>query len=106
MAKQTQNMKAEVPCIIHSSILKDHRAEYFGEGTGPIYLSSLNCHGSEANLLECVTHARATGVHDCSHLNDAGVHCQGNNYRSGTDCAGKFLLLTEKTLRLLLSCGC
>jgi len=66
--------------IFHFSVMKDHRIESFGGGTGPIYLSSLNCHGNEATLLECMSHARATGVHDCSHQNDAGVHCQGNNY--------------------------
>ena len=50
----------------------------YGAGTGPIYLSQLNCDGSEATLLECRTFARATGIHDCDHMDDVGVHCEGN----------------------------
>ena len=61
----------------HSSLSIDHRLKSFGLGTGPIYLSRLDCQGSEANLLECRTDARATGVHDCSHSDDVGVQCEG-----------------------------
>ena len=58
----------------------DHRLKYFEAGTGPIYLSQLNCDGSEATLLDCETFARATGIHTCDHMDDVGVHCQGNKF--------------------------
>ena len=58
----------------------DHIIKSYGAGTGPIYLSQLSCHGSEATLLECGTFARATGIHDCDHKDDVGVLCQGNTF--------------------------
>ena len=48
----------------------------FGQSSGPIWLDQLRCTGSEANLCECP--GNSVGVHDCSHLEDAGVVCQGN----------------------------
>ena len=56
----------------------DHRFTSYGAGTGPIYLSQLNCDGSEAKLLDCETLADATGIHNCDHKDDIGVQCQGN----------------------------
>ena len=68
-----------VNAIFVISLFKpDHIFESYGAGTGPIYLSELNCHGSEATLLDCGTFADATGIHDCNHKEDIGVHCQGN----------------------------
>ena len=52
----------------------------YGTGTGPIYLSQLNCDGSEATLLDCATFAKATGIHNCDHTDDVGVHCEGNKF--------------------------
>lgn len=62
----------------------DHRLKYFEAGTGPIYLSQLNCDGSEATLLDCETFTRATGIHTCDHMDDVGVHCQGNISSGGS----------------------
>lgn len=42
----------------------------FGKGVGPVYLSSVDCNGDEADLLNC-TFTRAT----CNHDQDAGVKC-------------------------------
>ena len=43
----------------------------YGQGTGPIFLSNLQCNGSEAELADC---ARVAG-RLCSHREDAGVRC-------------------------------
>ena len=56
----------------------DHIFNSYGAGTGPIYLSQLNCDGSEATVLDCETFADATGIHKCDHIEDIGVHCQGD----------------------------
>ena len=47
----------------------------FGQGSGPIYLDQVGCTGSEAMLGDCTSNP--IGVHDCSHIEDAGVACQG-----------------------------
>ncbi|XP_071498745.1 neurotrypsin-like [Diadema antillarum] len=49
---------------------------YFGEGQGQIVLDNVQCEGSEQNLTEC-SHT-GYGVHNCRHLEDAGVVCQEN----------------------------
>ena len=71
-------------CYNHSSFSIVHRVESFGQGAGPIYLSRLDCHGGEATLLGCESFTGATGVHDCSHSDDVGVHCEGTVSCSGT----------------------
>ena len=48
----------------------------FGEGTGPIFLSHLNCEGGESGLLDCDKHS-TLGLVECSHAEDAGVVCPG-----------------------------
>ena len=45
----------------------------FGRGTGPIYLSSVGCTGTESSLVSC-SHS-GIGVTYCSHYSDAGVVC-------------------------------
>jgi len=48
---------------------------HFGVGVGPIFLSNVECSGSESNLIDC-SHSSFVS---CSrlHLDDAGVSCQG-----------------------------
>ncbi len=48
----------------------------FGEGTGPIWLSELQCNGTEDALVDC---AKSTDwqSNDCEHVHDAGVVCSG-----------------------------
>ena len=48
----------------------------FGAGTGPIYLDDVACTLSDTQLLEC--YSRPILRHNCSHLADAGVGCEGN----------------------------
>ena len=44
----------------------------FGLESGPIHLDNVACTGSELALVNC-THDSVTT--DCSHIEDAGVHC-------------------------------
>ena len=50
---------------------------YFGAGVGPIYLSNVECTGSEANLTDC-SHD-STVICSGGHTEDAGVRCQGRS---------------------------
>ena len=58
--------------------LRGSRAAAFGSGSGPIFLSQLDCLGDEASLLDCPTFS-PPGLHDCDHTQDAGVRCIGRH---------------------------
>lgn len=45
----------------------------FGPGTGSIWFSNVNCHGSETHLMNCEKTIPA--ISSCGHINDAGVRC-------------------------------
>ena len=47
----------------------------FGEGTGPIFLDTVECAGCEENLLDCPILADENST--CQHDQDAGVICPG-----------------------------
>ncbi|XP_067319356.1 deleted in malignant brain tumors 1 protein-like [Anolis sagrei] len=57
---------------------------HYGQGSGPIWLESINCTGEEAFLKEC--QKGGWGEHSCSHSQDASVECSGT-------CLSQFSLL-------------
>ncbi|XP_055046924.2 scavenger receptor cysteine-rich domain-containing protein DMBT1-like [Misgurnus anguillicaudatus] len=46
---------------------------FFGQGSGPVWLDSVNCTGNEPSLKNCSS--KALGTSNCSHGQDAGVIC-------------------------------
>lgn len=50
------------------------RNAFFGQGTGPIQVGSVQCSGRESTLLGC---SHILGRNRCGHFNDAGVRCAG-----------------------------
>jgi hypothetical protein len=53
-------------------------AASFSVGVGQIWLSSVQCSGSESHLVDCTS---SSGAQDyrCYHSADAGVRCQANS---------------------------
>nr|XP_042700255.1 antigen WC1.1-like [Chrysemys picta bellii] len=47
----------------------------YGEGTGPIWVETLNCRGTESSLWECP--AKPWGESNCGHKEDVAVNCSG-----------------------------
>ncbi|CAM5081487.1 unnamed protein product, partial [Eretmochelys imbricata] len=45
----------------------------FGEGTGPIWVETLNCRGTESSLWDCP--AKPWGESNCGHKEDVAVNC-------------------------------
>ena len=48
----------------------------FGQGSGPIWLDSVTCTGSESTLASC-GHIGVNITRSCNHSEDAGVRCTG-----------------------------
>ena len=48
----------------------------FGQGSGPIWLDSVFCTGSESTLVSC-GHLGVNITRNCDHSEDAGVRCSG-----------------------------
>ena len=47
----------------------------FTNGDGQIWLDGVQCFGTETRLVDCT--AYPLGIHDCAHIEDAGVNCAG-----------------------------
>ncbi|KAI4905569.1 hypothetical protein NFI96_026711, partial [Prochilodus magdalenae] len=64
---------------------------HFGPGSGPIWLNSLGCSGSESTLKSC--RSAGWGEHNCNHSKDAGVVCSGVRLVAGSRCSGRVEVL-------------
>ena len=74
------NTDATVVCrqLGFGSSGRAYGSAYYGQGTGPIWLSTVSCIGTESSLADC-GHVSATAG-NCTHSNDAGINC-GSSYR-------------------------
>ena len=50
--------------------------QYFGQGSGPIWLDNVVCTGTESTLANC-GHLGFNVTRSCSHSEDVGVRCYG-----------------------------
>ena len=54
------------------------RSAIYGQGTGPIQLSQVQCVGNETNISSCP--GTTLGTQNCQHNQDAGVTCIAREY--------------------------
>ncbi|NXF41391.1 DMBT1 protein, partial [Nyctibius bracteatus] len=76
------------------------RSARFGQGSGRVWLDSVNCTGTEAALSEC--RARPWGSNSCDHREDAGVVCSDTSgqrqlrlMNGSNSCVGRVEVLHE-----------
>ncbi|XP_051974564.1 soluble scavenger receptor cysteine-rich domain-containing protein SSC5D-like [Xyrauchen texanus] len=55
-------------------VIEAKTGAYFGQGTGRVWLSGLQCYSSESSLRSCKS--IGWGQNSCEHQKDAGVACQ------------------------------
>ena len=67
---------------IHNAGSIARTGAYFGQGTIPILLDDVGCHGTESRLTSCTYSSHTL---DCSHRDDAGVTC--SSAISGGECS-------------------
>ncbi|NWT07572.1 C163A protein, partial [Mionectes macconnelli] len=70
----------------------------FGEGSGHIWLGSVNCSGHEAALWDCP--AGPWGKPDCGHKEDAGVVCSefmALRLENSSSCSGRLQVFYNGT---------
>ena len=70
---------AEVLCreLGYGSAINAKSEEFYGQGSGIIWLSGLNCTGTESSIVNC-SHS-GWGMNDCNHSSNAGVRCAAPN---------------------------
>ena len=53
----------------------------YGQGTGPIWMSNVNCRGNESSLADCAY--KGLNNTSCTHSQDAGLVCSDGECSSG-----------------------
>ena len=54
-----------------------YNGAHFGQGSGPVWLDNIACIGNESALFSC-GHLGVSITRNCSHSEDAGVRCYGD----------------------------
>ena len=57
-------------------VISARNSAYYGQGSGQIFLSNVNCVGNESTIVNC-SH-NGWGINDCSHTEDASVKCSAS----------------------------
>uniref|UniRef100_A0A8C2K7R0 SRCR domain-containing protein n=1 Tax=Cyprinus carpio TaxID=7962 RepID=A0A8C2K7R0_CYPCA len=74
-------------------------AAYFGQGSGPVWISVLKCTGKESTLKNCGS--AGWNKTACTHNHDAGVICSGHKRSRLVDgsnlCSGRLEILHDQT---------
>ena len=79
------------------------RNSHYSAASGPLFLDSVACNGSESNLLACRAQRWPTL---CSHDNEAGVTCEGQMIKIKSFCSlFVSMYLTLYTLHLNFTSG-
>ena len=70
---------AEVVCreLAFGQAIAVRKEEFYGHGSGPIWLDDLNCIGTESSIINC-SHS-GWGINDCNYSSNAGVRCATPN---------------------------
>lgn len=64
-------------CVSIGAVAYTSSTDLFGQGRDPVFLSSVQCTGSEANLLQCPDFSSSLDMSCINHEKDVGVKCQG-----------------------------
>ena len=70
---------AEVVCkeLGFGQAIAIRKEEFYGQGSGPIWLDDLKCVGTESSIINC-SHS-GWGTNDCNYSSNAGVSCATPN---------------------------
>ena len=66
---------AQVVCrqLGFASAITARNGEHYGRGSGQVWLTNVNCFGTESTIEDCLH--RGWGTENCTHDEDADVHC-------------------------------
>ena len=59
----------------YSRAVAARTSAYYGQGSGTIKMTNVQCLGSETKLQDCKSSKWNSHTHNCNHSQDAGVEC-------------------------------